>query len=339
MPDYRWRPSIYALTSQNTGDMEIIPGGIQNLGWLQVNGTFSAGDTTITAVADRPNRKGIAHIKPGMIFYAQSQGYTDNITTVVSVDVGNSTITVADAPSTNNSGQLIAVYPQKGMSFIESGSISVPTGNTSIFWTQITGSGDSEFDQGFKWGVGGGLAKTSSYNSTQTATNYGYYEIFSIQDRVSSTIASFYVTESIEAKEPADSVLYSPTNVPNLALVSLSDTGSIPPLFHGSDASVSEGLGIGSYNPTIASTYDYIDANNFPFSGSAQITGSLGVTGSIELEKGEAETDFFLIKSASFTPLKLNSDGVAVFGGFSSLPTAVEGGLAYSASNFYAGIE
>jgi branched-subunit amino acid ABC-type transport system permease component len=35
----------------------------------------------------------------------------------------------------------------------------------------------------------------------------------------------------------------------------------------------------------------------------------------------------------------MNSDGVAVFGGFNSLPTAIAGGFAYSASNFYAGIE
>jgi hypothetical protein len=81
--------------------------------------------------------------------------------------------------------------------------------------------------------------------------------------------------------------------------------------------------------------------DTFPFTGSAQITGSLSVTGSstFELNQGQT-TDFFLIKSSSFNPLKVNSDGVVTFGNFiNTLPTAVEGGIAYSASNFYVGLE
>jgi len=82
-----------------------------------------------------------------------------------------------------------------------------------------------------------------------------------------------------------------------------------------------------------------LSSNTFPFTGSAQITGSLAVTGSSTFLKDTGRAgDFFLIQSASFTALKSTDKGVITFGDFTSLPTAVDGGFAYSGSNFYAGI-
>lgn len=342
MSNYSWRPDIFTITSQNPGDLTIIPGGIQNLNFIRVNGTYSSGDP-IVSTTPASGFEGIEKIRVGMKLYTNaSVGFPGNTATIIGVDVSSSEITVSPTPNADATG-LIAVYPQKGMAYIESASISNPTGVIPISWNGITGSNEVDFNQTSSWAVGAQLARTSTYQSQPASGKYGYYEISEVLTRVNSSTAHLYVTESAKYLEPLDEVIYSPSNIPNLSLVSLSVTGSAPPLFHGGDFTVSEGLGIGAYNPTLGAIIDEASegGSTFPFTGSAQITGSLSVTGSstFELNQGQT-TDFFLIKSSSFNPLKVNSNGVVAFGKFiNTLPTAIEGGMAYSASNFYIGIE
>ena len=96
-------------------------------------------------------------------------------------------------------------------------------------------------------------------------------------------------------------------------------------------------FGVGGTPPYLLQIQN--DLTTFPYTGSAQITGSLAVTGSSTFLKDAGKAgDFFLIQSASFTALKSTDKGVITFGDFTSLPTAVDGGFAYSGSNFYAGI-
>ena len=339
MPNYNWRPNIFTLTSLNPGDMTIIPGGIQNLNFLRVNGTFTSGNNTISTTDVGGSFRGIADVRVGMKLYTNaSVGFTNNIATVTGVNVAGNTIDVTPAPNATTTG-LIAVFPQKGMSYIESASISNPTGVDPINWNAITGSNEIDFDQTSSWAVGGQLAKDSTYNSQAATGKYGYYKISEVLNRVDTTTAHLYVTESALYLEPTDEVLYSPSNVPNLALASLSLTSSAPPLFHGGDFTVGEGLGLGAYNQTLGALTDEItELSSFPFTGSAQITGSRGVTGSSQFIKGPKESDFFIIKSGSLESFKVNSAGVSTFGDFQYTPPAVEGGLMYSASKFYAGI-
>ena len=127
-----------------------------------------------------------------------------------------------------------------------------------------------------------------------------------------------------------------------------SKTSSLGPMFSAisiDGSQVNEASGFAAYQIAVQDLFDRTATGSgagsgFPFTGSAQITGSLSVTGSstFELNQGQT-TDFFLIKSSSFSSLKVNSDGVVTFGNFNSLPTAVSGGMAYSGSNFYVGIE
>ncbi len=344
MSNYSWRPDIFTLTSLSPGDMTIIPGGIQNLNFIRVNGSYVSGNPIVSTTPES-GFEGIEKIRVGMKLYTiASVGFPSNTATIIGVDVLNSEITVSPTPNDTTTG-LIAVYPQKGMAYIESASISNPTGVAPISWNSVTGSNEVDFDQTSSWAVGAQLARTSTYDTQPATGKFGYYEISEVLTRVNSTTAHLYVTESAKYLEPSGEVIYSPSNVSNLSLASLSVTGSAPPLFHGGDFTVSEGLGLGSYNPTLGAIIDEASVGGsgagFPFTGSAQITGSLSVTGSstFELNQGQT-TDFFLIKSSSFNPLKVNSDGVVTFGKFiNTLPTAVEGGVAYSGSNFFVGIE
>lgn len=85
----------------------------------------------------------------------------------------------------------------------------------------------------------------------------------------------------------------------------------------------------------------------FPFTGSAEITGSLSVIGTSTFNnqviiQGDSTVDPFVITSSYIdnkNPFKINNEGVAVFGEQLSTPTAVAGGVIYSASTFYFGFE
>ena len=70
----------------------------------------------------------------------------------------------------------------------------------------------------------------------------------------------------------------------------------------------------------------------FNNSGLTRLSGSFQITGS-------TAADIFLIKSGSIEVAKINNDGVFVLGELDPEPTAVEGGMFYSASNFYVGIQ
>jgi len=67
-------------------------------------------------------------------------------------------------------------------------------------------------------------------------------------------------------------------------------------------------------------------------------TGLTKLSGSFQITSSTAN-DIFLIKSGSIEVAKVNNDGVFVLGELDPEPTAVEGGMFYSASNFYVGIQ
>tara|TARA_R110001592_G_scaffold125379_1_gene335333 strand:- start:1625 stop:2518 length:894 start_codon:yes stop_codon:yes gene_type:complete len=78
----------------------------------------------------------------------------------------------------------------------------------------------------------------------------------------------------------------------------------------------------------------------FPFTGSALITGSLGVTGSMSINATSNNiNDIFLVKSGSIDLFKVSSSGAVVFGDLELTPEPVIGGMFYSSSFFYVGIE
>lgn len=69
--------------------------------------------------------------------------------------------------------------------------------------------------------------------------------------------------------------------------------------------------------------------DTFPYTGSAQITGSLGITGSFQIESGSTK------------PFKVNEDGIVqLFSHDNSYePTAVLGGIYFTSASVYFGLE
>ena len=249
---------------------------------------------------------------------------------------------IADAATANSTGTTV-VRINKGLTFVQSGSLVIPSGYPTWRYTSVTGSQDSEYDTSYsKWAALIPLALTSSDSATVSSV-YGVYDISQVTDRISNDLSSFYISASVAYPEPP---AYTPSSgVTNIAITETTLTSSIAPLFHGGDIGVLEGLGFTAAQNQIV---QFISQNSgssggsvatFPYTGSAQITGSLAVTGSSTFLKDAGKAgDFFLIQSASFTALKSTDKGVITFGDFTNLPTAVDGGFAYSGSNFYAGI-
>ena len=67
-------------------------------------------------------------------------------------------------------------------------------------------------------------------------------------------------------------------------------------------------------------------------------TGLVKLSGSFQITSSTSN-DIFLIKSGSIEVAKVNNDGVFVLGEMETTPPAVEGGIYYSSSAFYVGIE
>jgi len=330
------------VTAGGEGNFTIFPGGTTSNGFIRFTGQFVDGSTTVTVTAPNASYYGIEYIRPGFILRKTGQGFTDNLTRIVSVDVGNSTMVIEDAATADSTGTTV-VRINKGLTFVQSGSLITPSGYPTWRYTSVTGSQDSEYNTDYsKWAALIPLALTSSDSATVSSV-YGVYDISQVTDRISNTLSSFYISASVAYPEPA---AYTPSSgVTNIAITETTLTSSVAPLFHGGDIGVLEGLGFTAAQNQIV---QFISQNSgsgggsvatFPFTGSAQITGSLVVTGSSTFLKDTGRAgDFFLIQSASFTALKSTDKGVITFGDFTNLPTAVDGGFAYSGSNFYAGI-
>ena len=301
-------------------------------------GTIESANSTLSGITDfSSGYKGLEYALPGNSIYILTETFT---TTITSIDYDNNTVEVDPAPDFNATNRISFIRLQKGLNFVESGSLTVPN-NAAWNYNDVTGSFDDEFTEGdTKYGFLGQLAFTSSVSSL-IGGYFGQYEIIKTFSDRTTTNLSFFITSSTGAlSEDEGKSLGSGQST--FGVVELSLEKNLATIFDGGDIGSDSlnSLGLSAYAAAINTVIDSnLGGGGFPYTGSALITGSLGITGSANFLKGEGETDFFLIRSSSFTSLKMNSDGVAVFGGFNSLPTAIAGGFAYSASNFYAGIE
>ena len=91
--------------------------------------------------------------------------------------------------------------------------------------------------------------------------------------------------------------------------------------------------------PATYTTITTADAQLFPFTGSAAISGSLSLNGPLTVTAPNS-SDLFLVKLQDTDESKfiVNLEGVTVLGAFTTTPTAVDGGMFYSASGeFYLG--
>ena len=112
---------------------------------------------------------------------------------------------------------------------------------------------------------------------------------------------------------------------------------------------LSAGADVAAYQIALPQIIDHTGSDGggaaaFPFTGSAGISGSIDMTGSFSTLLNSSEN--FLIKNALATTqslFQIDNEGTAIFrardGGVSDVPSAVVGGLYFSTSSAFIGVD
>ncbi len=316
-------------------------------GFIRINADTTNGSPVITNVGEQSGGAfTTSELMVGMTLV--SSGEFASEVTIISLDLGNNQLTVSANATATAQDQVMRVRPAKGMYFFESASFNkVGTGEPSDL-RDITGSEDANYDNNaLKWGVVAPLAITGS-PSTTVAGLYGQYEITQIQSRISNTQMNFFATASdslpsfieesgSQISAGSSTLMVSQISNNLMTIAGASDVGG-----------GGQGLALAAYQNSVASVFSTLTSGSgggdaFPHTGSAQITGSLGVTGSVETLLASNEN--FLIKNATAPTqslFKVDDEGVAVFRareGADGVPSAVVGGLYFTTSSAFLGVD
>ena len=294
-------------------------------------GNFSPGSNTFT-IAD-----------PFFARIGQTLTYVDiQFTgTVTITNVVGSTVTVDKTANANAaSGQTIGLNTPSGTYLFQSASFEDPNFVKTV--NSITGSNDSEFS----------LGDTDYYIVGQAANSLGspvvgrfhLYQITEVLHRkVSGGEISAFISWGEDSTEAASGDQLLTSGLQTFPIVSLSDRHDLAPIYSTdiSEMVSSTGADVAGYQIALNRALDRFIT--FPYTGSAIISGSFGVTGSAAFSTTAGKTeDIVLIKgnTADNGSVRVNHEGTLQLNwSGSSSPTAIEGGIYYSSSIFYVGTQ
>jgi hypothetical protein len=239
---------------------DIFRGGSNTTTFLRIRANTTAGSNDLTNVSFNSGAVSLNEIRVGQVVFASGVGWSDNTTTITAIDLGNNTLTVADAPTANNTSKLMPVRPSKGQTYIQSGSITSPL-NSGISFRDITGSLDTDYTSNdLKWNISYQLADILN-DSQAIAGEFGQYEVTEIIYRSSDgNEASFYISASAEGilQEPDDKIPVS--SVAGFPIYQVSKYGNLGPIFDPDDvAGVSEGASRSPYQNVIQDYFDDLE--------------------------------------------------------------------------------
>jgi len=313
--------------------------------FVRINADTTSGSPIITNVAEQAGGAfTTAELKVGMTLVSSGEFAADVF--ITNLDLGNNQLTVSANAIASATGQVMRCRPSKGAYFFASASFNkVGTGEPSDL-RDITGSQDAEYDSNdLKWGIAAPLAATGSVTSTVIGL-YGQYEITEIQSRISNTEMNFYATASdsipsfietsgSQISAGASTLMLSEISNNLMTIASDTDIGA-----------GGQGLGLAAYQTAVASVFSTLVSGSsepaFPYTGSAEISGSIDMTGSFSTLLNTNEQ--FIIKNAlavSQSLFNVNQEGVAEFRariGADGIPTAKVGGLYFTTSSAFIGI-
>ena len=261
--------------------------------------------------------------------------------TVTITNVVGSTVTVDKTANANAaSGQTIGLNTPSGTYLFQSASFEDPNFVKTV--NSITGSNDSEFS----------LGDTDYYIVGQAANSLGspvvgrfhLYQITEVLHRkVSGGEISAFISWGEDSTEAASGDQLLTSGLQTFPIVSLSDRHDLAPIYSTdiSEMVSSTGADVAGYQIALNRALDRFIT--FPYTGSAIISGSFGVTGSAAFSTTAGKTeDIVLIKgnTADNGSVRVNHEGTLQLNwSGSSSPTAIEGGIYYSSSIFYVGTQ
>ena len=261
--------------------------------------------------------------------------------TVTITNIVGSTVTVDKTANANAaSGQTIGLNTPSGTYLFQSASFEDPNFVKTV--NSITGSNDSEFS----------LGDTDYYIVGQAANSLGspvvgrfhLYQITEVLHRkVSGGEISAFISWGEDSTEAASGDQLLTSGLQTFPIVSLSDRHDLAPIYSTdiSEMVSSTGADVAGYQIALNRALDRFIT--FPYTGSAIISGSFGVTGSAAFSTTAGKTeDIVLIKgnTADNGSVRVNHEGTLQLNwSGSSSPTAIEGGIYYSSSIFYVGTQ
>ena len=310
-----------------------------------INGTIQSGQSTITGITPQSGTQDVSLLRVGMSIQSYGGGYATN-PTIVSID--SSTQITVNQTATANVTNVFGASLSGGKYFFNSASIIDPQQLVNV--NSITGSLDENYNASLSpvYAVVG--QASTSLGGTQILGKFFNYKITEVtyRDLGSAEISAFIEWGGEGTEADSGNALLASSNQ-TLAIGAMSETSSAVTIF---DSSYITGTAIGSsvagYQQTVVGVIDQAITSSvgtgFPFTGSAQITGSLAVTGSNTFL---LNTDNELkITKNSGTPLDLlnvdGNTGVINFNAYADAdakPTAVLGGIYFTSASLFIGLE
>ena len=295
---------------------DIFRGGSSTTTFLRITANTSIGSNNLTNVTFNSGAVSLNEIRVGQTIFASGVGWSGNTTLITAIDLDNNTLTVADAPTANNTSKLMPIRPSKGQTYIQSGSITPPA-NSGLSFRDITGSLDTYYTSSdLKWNVSFPLADILS-DSQAIAGEFGQYEVTEIIYRSSDgNEASFYITSSTEGilQEPDNRIPVS--SFAGFPIYEVSKYGNLGPSFAPDDISgVSQGAARSTYQNVIQDYFDDLEVYiahsgstvaeniqfiNFTGSGiqsiitSSDTNGKTGVEITVQGGGGGADNDWYI---------------------------------------------
>ena len=313
---------------------------------IALNGDTTSGQPSIT------NAVAIAGFDLALLRVGQTintiagGGFSSDVTIT---NVSGTTITVNTNAAATQTGGTFTVDMAAGVYFFSSASFLDPQGVVNV--NSITGSTNLDYDATLSpiYSILGQAAST--LGGSVITGKYHYYKITDVtsRDLGGATISAFVGWGEVGSESDSGDFLYAASSQ-GLAIGAFSTTASQMTIF-GDDYLT--GLGVGAdvapYQIALPQVIDHTGSDGggvaaFPFTGSAGISGSIDMTGSFSTLLNSSEN--FLIKNALATTqslFQIDNEGTAIFrardGGVSDVPSAVVGGLYFSTSSAFIGVD
>ena len=203
--------------------------------YIRVRFDATTSSTTLTNVTDESGYFGQDKIRVGQIL-VESSAFPSG-TVITAVDTASNTITVEDNPLTVESQGLGRISPPQGDYFIPSASLTDPQG--IVDFRDITGSNDTDFtSDGTVYSI---LGDAVTPDQTSIPGRFHKYTISEVFYRNSSgTEGSIYIKWGEKGTESESGDEMSVSSNQSLAIVALTPSESLAPIFTRNLAGIQE---------------------------------------------------------------------------------------------------
>jgi len=307
---------------------------------LAITGDTVNGVNTITNIAALDPSYDLSLLRVGQIVNSIQGGFAADVTIT---NINGTTLTVSSTANVSQTGNIFGIDTPPGTYFFNSASLIDPKSVITV--NDITGSNDEDFniDLSPVYAIIGQAA--SSLGGPALPATFHLYKVSEVtyRDIGSAQLSGFIAWGEQGVEADSGDFLYTAASQ-ILAIGAVSTTSSNITIYdNASIDSTPAGSSVAGYQIALPTIIDEAVTGSggagFPFTGSADITGSLQVTGSVAFETGIGGTDFFIIKSGSANPIKFNGQGIMQFANTNFNPTAIGGGIYYSGSQWFLGVD